>query len=231
MPTSTDLVTDLPADFEVFGQAVDTTTKALNPSTTLGDIEYRSATANTNTRLGIGSAGQVLTVASGVPSWATASAGGMTLLSTTSLSGSSSVTISSINQTYNEIQIWCDGMKSTDNNISMRVNGSSSAIYSVKALGVNNASIGTLATSLAQINQLQDAAEPGMFRMTCKGYTETDSQKIIVNNATGRNSGGAGAVYNQANYINIGAITSVNFFTADTAANFTAGTIRIYGVK
>ena len=71
MPTSTDLVTDLPADFAAFGQPVDTSLKALNPETTIGDIAYRSATANTNTRLGIGSAGQVLTVASGVPSWAT----------------------------------------------------------------------------------------------------------------------------------------------------------------
>ena len=73
MPTSTDLVTDLPADFEVFGQAVDTTTKALNPSTTLGDIEYRSATANTNTRLPIGTTGQVLAVSGGVPAWTTTS--------------------------------------------------------------------------------------------------------------------------------------------------------------
>ena len=71
MPTATDLVTDLPADFEVFGQAVDTTTKALNPSTTLGDIEYRSSTANTNTRLGIGTTGQVLAVSGGVPAWTT----------------------------------------------------------------------------------------------------------------------------------------------------------------
>jgi hypothetical protein len=76
MPTSTDLVTDLPADFAAFGQPVDTSLKALNPETTLGDISYRSATANTNTRLGIGSTGQVLTVAGGVPSWATPAAGG-----------------------------------------------------------------------------------------------------------------------------------------------------------
>ena len=69
MPTATDLVTDLPADFEVFGQAVDTTTKNLNPATTLGDIQYRSSTANTNTRLAIGSSGQILTVSSGVPAW------------------------------------------------------------------------------------------------------------------------------------------------------------------
>ena len=71
MPTATDLVTDLPADFAAFGQPVDTSLKALNPETTLGDIAYRSATANTNTRLGIGSTGQTLTVAGGVPTWAT----------------------------------------------------------------------------------------------------------------------------------------------------------------
>ena len=97
MPTSTDLVTDLPADFAAFGQPVDTSLKALNPETTLGDIAYRSATANTNTRLGIGSTGQVLTVASGVPSWATPAGGGGKVLqvvqgTTTSQTGVSSTT-------------------------------------------------------------------------------------------------------------------------------------------
>jgi hypothetical protein len=71
LPTSSDLVTDLPADFDVALQGVDTRLKALQPGTTLGDLAYSSATANTNTRLGIGSTGQVLTVAAGVPSWAT----------------------------------------------------------------------------------------------------------------------------------------------------------------
>jgi hypothetical protein len=71
MPTSTDLVTDLPADFEVFGQAVDTRLKALQPGTTLGDLAYSSATANTNTRLPIGTNGQVLAVSGGVPAWTT----------------------------------------------------------------------------------------------------------------------------------------------------------------
>jgi hypothetical protein len=74
MPTSTDLVTDLPADFEVFGQAVDTRLKALQPGTTLGDLAYSSATANTNTRLPIGTSGQVLAVSGGgVPAWTTTS--------------------------------------------------------------------------------------------------------------------------------------------------------------
>jgi hypothetical protein len=87
MPTSTDLVTDLPADFDAFGQPVDTTLKALNPETTLGDIAYRSAVSNTNTRLGIGSAGQVLTVAAGVPSWATPTTGDIEGITTGTDSG------------------------------------------------------------------------------------------------------------------------------------------------
>ena len=70
-PDDTDLVKDGAAAIRTLGSSIDTTTKALNPSTTLGDIEYRSATANTNTRLPIGTTGQVLTVAGGVPSWAT----------------------------------------------------------------------------------------------------------------------------------------------------------------
>jgi len=103
MPTATDLVTDLPADFEVFGQAVDTAlmdlkggttgqvlkkntntdmdfvwssdaTGMTNPMTTTGDTIY-SSSGSTPARLGIGSAGQVLTVASGIPSWATPGAG------------------------------------------------------------------------------------------------------------------------------------------------------------
>ena len=75
-PDDTALVKDGASAIRSLGTSVDTTTKNLNPSTTLGDIEYRSSTANTNTRLGIGSTGQVLTVAAGVPSWATPAGGG-----------------------------------------------------------------------------------------------------------------------------------------------------------
>jgi len=75
-PDDTALVKDGASAIRTLGTSVDTTTKALNPSTTLGDIEYRSSTANTNTRLGIGTTGQVLSVSGGVPSWTTPSAGG-----------------------------------------------------------------------------------------------------------------------------------------------------------
>jgi hypothetical protein len=78
-PDDTDLVKDGAAAIRTLGSSVDTTTKALNPSTTLGDIEYRSATANTNTRLAIGTTGQILTVTGGVPVWAAPAGGGKVL--------------------------------------------------------------------------------------------------------------------------------------------------------
>jgi hypothetical protein len=78
-PDDTDLVKDGAAAIRTLGSSVDTTTKNLNPETTTGDIAYRSATANVNTRLPLGTAGQVLKVNSGAtaPEWAT-DASGMT---------------------------------------------------------------------------------------------------------------------------------------------------------
>ncbi len=78
-PDDTALVKDGASAIRTLGSSVDTTTKNLNPSTTLGDIEYRSSTANTNTRLGIGTTGQVLTVSGGVPAW-TSFGGGFSLV-------------------------------------------------------------------------------------------------------------------------------------------------------
>ena len=121
MPTSTDLVTDLPADFEVFGQAVDTSLADLkggttgqvlkkntntdmdfvwaadsagmtNPMTTTGDTIY-SSSGSTPARLGIGSTGNVLTVSGGLPVWA-APAGGGKVLQVVNATTSTSVTSS-----------------------------------------------------------------------------------------------------------------------------------------
>jgi hypothetical protein len=77
------------------------TTGMTNPMTTTGDTIY-SSSGSTPARLGIGSTGQVLTVAAGIPSWATASSGSMTQLATGSFSGSS-VSISSISGSYKHL--------------------------------------------------------------------------------------------------------------------------------
>jgi hypothetical protein len=129
-PDNTDLVKDGALAIRTLGSSVDTTTKALNPSTTLGDIEYRSATANTNTRLGIGTTGQILTVASGVPSWATpaAAGGGFVLIQApTTFSGVSSQSINSVfTSTYTnyKIVITLTSASAPGNTVSLRMRAS-----------------------------------------------------------------------------------------------------------
>ena len=87
-PNDTDLVKDGASAIRTLGSAIDTTTKNLNPSTTLGDIEYRSSTANTNTRLPIGTNGQILGVSAGVPAWIDNDVGDITAVSAgTGISG------------------------------------------------------------------------------------------------------------------------------------------------
>jgi hypothetical protein len=77
MPDPTDFVTDLPADFETFGDAVDASLYALSPGTTAGDLDYYTS-STAKARLGIGTVGQVLQVNSGAtaPEWVTPAAGG-----------------------------------------------------------------------------------------------------------------------------------------------------------
>lgn len=77
-PDDTSLVKDGASAIRTLGSSIDTTTKNLNPSTTLGDLEYRSSTSNTNTRIPIGTSGQGLQVVGGVPAWAASSTSTLT---------------------------------------------------------------------------------------------------------------------------------------------------------
>ena len=118
-PDDTALVKDGASAIRTLGSSVDTTTKNLNPSTTLGDIEYRSSTANTNTRLGIGSTGQVLTVAAGVPSWASPASGstfsGCSLYMSANLNVAN-ITLTTVNFDSENFDV--DGYHSTSSNTS-----------------------------------------------------------------------------------------------------------------
>jgi len=100
--------------------------------TTTGDIYYASS-ANTPARIGIGSSGQVLTVASGIPSWATASGGGsLTLHSTTAMSGNTvSISLPASSAGYKKLILLIVGWTMTGGNgyHTTRFNGVSSTIY------------------------------------------------------------------------------------------------------
>lgn len=149
LPTSSDLVTDLPADFDVALQGVDTQLKALNPETTLGDIAYRSSTANTNTRLAIGTTGQILTVAGGVPSWATPATptSGFNLISNQALSSQTSINFNScFSSTYRNYKVIMNLTSTATDPIRMRLRSGTTdatgANYNLQYSEVDNATAG-----------------------------------------------------------------------------------------
>jgi hypothetical protein len=232
LPSPTDLVTDLPADFDVALQGVDTRLKALQPGTTLGDLAYSSATANTNTRLGIGTTGQVLTVSGGVPTWATASSGGMTLISTTTLTGAS-VTLSSIPTTYKHLYMTVhDAYSAAASNFQFQMNGDTGANYSWGYVAVNGSTFAgnsTVGGTNIRATLLSNAG--GSFAteliIEIPNYTDTTGVQLLQTNgywATNRSTINAAGVYHNRS----AAITSLTIFTNST---FSSGTVRLYGVN
>jgi hypothetical protein len=228
-PDDTALVKDGASAIRTLGSSVDTTTKALNPSTTLGDIEYRSSTANTNTRLGIGTTGQVLTVTGGVPVWAAASAGGMTLISTTTLTGAS-VTLSSIPQTYNSLFLVIYGVTNAtaDSVFGVEANAAALATYSAVTNGTAEVNNNSLRISGA-ISPLRTDAN-NCWQVRFDNYTSTTNYKAVS----------WSGVYISAGPVNT-AITGGGGFKSNTAissielknygGNLSTGTVLLYGVK
>jgi hypothetical protein len=292
MPTATDLVTDLPADFEVFGQAVDSSMADLLGGTTgqilaknsntnmdfvwitndVGDITEVAAgtgisgggtsgavtitnsmateiTAKGDLIVGTGNAtfdnlpagtnGHVLTADSTVsPSglkWsAPAAGGGMTLISTTTLSGAS-ITLSSIASTYVNLQLVVRNFKpATDaTGLYLRMNSDSNAnrhaeTISGDVFGGNPFNVNYINATNGQDN----SSAEGLFVINIYDYANTATWKMIESSSMSNNSSTATnfnyrrsfGAYNQTS-----AISSIDLFPA--SGNFTSGTVLLYGVK
>jgi hypothetical protein len=225
-PNDTDLVKDGAAAIRTLGSSIDTTTKALNPSTTLGDLEYRSATANTNTRLGIGSNGQYLTITGGVPAWGAISAGGMTLLSTTTLSGATT-TISSIDQTYTNLQIVVNNPFGT-NAQGININPNSVA---------NNCWISGVFGSSASADSQLRAPNMGTtsnvlnsFVIKIYNYAGTTYGKPVEFFGTSRQVDNTYTFASAGTIKTASAISSMQF-VSENVGSFSGGQVLIYGVK
>jgi hypothetical protein len=121
-PDDTALVKDGASAIRTLGTSVDTTTKNLNPETTLGDIAYRSSTSNVNTRLGIGSTGNVLTVSGGVPAWAAPTASGLVPISSTTFSNVASHSVNNcFSATYLNYYIVYEAVSTTGSQLGLQL--------------------------------------------------------------------------------------------------------------
>jgi hypothetical protein len=286
MPTATDLVTDLPADFNVFGQAVDTSMADLKGGTTgqilskatstdmdftwitndvgditavtagtgisgggtsgavtvtnsmqttittAGDVLYGTGSAAV-ARLGIGTVGQVLTVNSGAtaPEWATAPSGGMTLISTTSLTGAT-VTLSSFTG-YTDLQLVVVGAYGTNQNTFRgRFNADTGSNY---FLGTMTAGAVSTITSYIMGDGTSSSAtgvdQRNVFVMNVQRYAQTVAKAFQTYGTNIFWSNTAQNYINVSNnvYTGTSAITTIELFMA--SGNFSGGTAYLYGVK
>jgi hypothetical protein len=208
-----------------------------SPLTTKGDL-YTFSTVDA--RLAVGANDTVLTADSSEATglkWATPSSGGMTLLSTTTLSGAST-TISSISQDYTNLYIVGKGLNQGANaSYFFRLNGNDTAAdYSTHVLFCtvsgspvvdfvddNNGAFGQLGTSTSWNGQ-------GYFQMTINRYTETEN-KLISSDFRVHLPGSPDV---KRSFVGL---TAFNSTTAISSIKFVAGsgshdgTVYIYGVN
>jgi hypothetical protein len=244
-PDDTALVKDGAAAIRSLGTAIDTTVftnagAAINKSLidAAGDLIYGTAD-NTAARLAIGTASQVLRVNSGAtaPEWATpAASGGMTLISTTTLTGAS-VTLSSIPQTYKNLQLVIRNFKpATDGQqIQMRINGDSSA-NRYRSFETNpqveSAAFNAAAIDNVFANPQDNSTATGLSIVNIFDYTNAVTMKFTISTTLGNNSTTpANALWlnNAGIYNQIDAITSLVLLPG--SGNFTSGSILLYGVS
>jgi hypothetical protein len=242
-PDDTALVKDGASAIRTLGSSIDSTLKtqidAQIPDsllTTKGDL-IAATGASTPARLGVGTNGQALiadsTAATGMK-WDTPAAGGMTLISTTTLTGAS-VTLSSIPQTYNSLFLVIRNFLTASDGISlyMRFNADSTASRHREVTTLSNYGPVTFSQTFMQIsNTIDSAVTQGLYTISIPDYTNTTTWKwaeaFAVSNdettTTSLRTRWVRGVYNQT-----GAISSLSFL-ADTG-NMTSGTVYLYGVK
>ena len=233
LPTSTDLVTDLPADFDVALQGVDTRLKALQPGTTLGDLAYSSATANTNTRLAIGSTNQVLTVSGGVPAWAAVpSTSALTLITTSSPSATSTVNIDDcFSSTYQTYQVYYNfsATAGADIKFRLRSGGTTATSTYVSQYAITDNTTWSLARDSAT-----NAWIVNTNRSSNRAFGIVNISNPFVADVSSFTSHGADPTGNGGIYLGAGSMTNATSYDGlsifVSSGNFT-GSIRIYGVK
>lgn len=208
-----------------------------SPLTTKGDI-YGFST--TNARLPVGTNAQVLTADSAEATglkWATAAPGGMTLLSTTALTGSV-LTVSSISQSYKHLFVLAKDiyMSINDAGADVRFNGDSGSKYTMSNLRINNT---TMTVESGIVTELSNAifSNPStntntkLSSVAINIYRYTEISTIVGDFQSISTKDDSTAQSSRApfSYAASAGITSISFLT--NAGTFSGGNVYIYGVN
>jgi hypothetical protein len=255
MPDPTDFVTDLPADFEIFGDAVDTTLEAIETKldviTTEGDLIVGDASGEP-VRLPIGTAGQLLVSDGDTAEWATFSSGGMTLIASANPSAATTVSFTSIPTSFKSlIVVWTDVRQSiTTGYFSVRLNNSTTnANYAFAARGALNS--GTASNVITTTFEFESVSLFGTNQSSgvvsshdTSGGTEflrghgsfeifgadlTTAPKIVQWQSQGSKAGTSIGIFGDGRYSETAAITQIDFIRNSTQT--ITGTFRLYGIS
>ena len=214
VPTSSDLVKNGATAIETLGDAIDASLVDLKGGTT----------------------GQVLSKATNTDmdfTWTTASSGGgMTLLSTTTLTGAATITISSISQSYKNLYILITGLTVTAGAYTLKLRPGAS-----NANNYSNISGATVASSNPDYISPGNAGHSASsavndYALTIYNYTDTAARKPF-------HLVGIAKMTSQVEPLGVSALGATNVTAAissfelnnDSGGNFTAGTVKIYGVN
>jgi len=161
----------------------------------------------------------------------------MTLLSTTTLSGTST-TISNIDQTYKNLSIvGKDIYASSSGQFQLEINGDTGSDYALTNLNGDGTTAATSANEdvpgyfvFGYHGTTNTYSKTANFDMTIPRYSETEYHPFNVDFVGFPTSLTKWIYYTgRFRYNDTAAITSLKFLTS--AGTFTAGTIYIYGVK
>jgi len=202
--------------------------------TTTGDIIYASA-AGTPARLGIGSTDQVLKVSGGLPSWGTDSSNGMTLISTTSLSGAS-VTLSSIPQTYKHLLgVFVNTYSSSETGWWLLRPNNATSGYSYQTMSITNSTNQGDYNNTAAWYPFGVITNQSTTRFSGTGsiwlfdYTNTTT-KHIESRSRSNTSAASRGMNVAGSFEGSSAVTSLTILN-EGAATFSGGTFKLYGVN
>jgi hypothetical protein len=207
--------------------------------TTAGDL-IKGTGSGTFDRLGIGSTGQVLTVAAGAPSWAAApqSLGNFSLISSASLSGATT-TISGITG-MNQLYVLINNASTTGggDQLRLRINTDTGANYDEfsgyvignttwAATNVNgNANLSNTNILLAVTS---NSGAGGYYGGAMINGCNTAGNKMVQYSGGSSAGGGMGQYVTTGlgRYVSTSTVSSVSFNTA--ANTFDSGTMYVYG--
>ena len=198
-----------------------------------GDL-VAGTTTNDSGVLAVGANGTVLTAASGETTglqWATPSSGGMTLLSTTTLSGATT-TISSINQTYNSLFMIISGVTNATANGNFRCAPNASTNITSNFSTSTNTSVTNNGDSYMFFNTNQTLSRTlttNSWAVQIFNYSSTTAHKPFSINGGAIDAGNGQGFFASGQIQTNSAISSLVF--SNSGGNLSTGTVLLYGVK